>query len=112
MKTTMRHRSHLPPAERQAVARLHSLLQHPGLLHGSLQVKLRRCGKPSCHCSRGERHPSLRLYIVQKGRQISLHVPAVWQTRVRAWIDRDREIRKLLLHISTRYAEKLRQRKE
>jgi hypothetical protein len=46
------------------------------------------------------------------GKQISVHVPAAWESRVREWIERDREIRSLLLEISTAYLQRLRARKE
>ena len=106
------NRSHLPVAERGAVSRVHFLLAKPGLLHGSLQVIASRCGKKGCHCADGKGHPSLRLYVMQKDRQISLHVPASWGGRVREWIKRDREVRELLVDISTHYVARLRKRKE
>jgi len=46
------------------------------------------------------------------GKQISVHVPATWESRVREWIERDQEIRSLLLEISTVYLRRLRTRKE
>ena len=49
---------------------------------------------------------------MQKDRQISLHVPASWEGRVREWIKRDREVRELLVDISTHYVARLRKRKE
>lgn len=105
-------RAHLPPAERRAVSRIHALLSAPGLVHGSLQVNRRRCGKPTCRCARDELHESLVLRVVQEGRQLSLHVPSEWEARVREWLDRDREIRRLLAEISSGYVARLRERRE
>lgn len=103
-------RSHLPAAERRTVARLHLLLASPGLLHGSLQVNRRRCGKASCRCASGDLHQSLVLRVVQEGQQRSLHVPAEWEARIREWLDRDREVRRLLAEISDGYVARLKDR--
>ena len=108
----MRHRAHLPAAERQAISRLHALLSRPGLLHGSLQSNRRRCGNPRCRCNRGYLHVSPLLRVVEGGRQVSLHVPAVWEARVRAWLKRDQEIRQILGQLAAMYSARLKARKE
>ena len=105
-------RAHLPVDERQALSRLRQLLSKPGLLHGSLRVNRRACGKKNCRCAQGELHSSLTLWVVDQGRQIPLHVPAAWQERVQEWVERDREIRSLLLKLSALYTARLRERKE
>jgi len=108
----MRHRAHLPAAERQAISRLHALLSRPGLLHGSLQTNRRRCGNPTCRCLRGHLHVSPLLRVVERGRQVSIHVPAIWEARVRVWLERDREIRRLLGQLAALYSARLKARKE
>ena len=105
-------RAHLPPEERRAASRIQQLLLQPGLLHGSVRINKRLCGKNTCRCARGELHSSLVLSYVQDGKQLSLHVPAGWEERVRKWIGRDQEIRHLLARLSDVYCERLRQRKE
>ncbi len=40
----------------------------PFLLRGSLITLRRRCGKPSCHCARGEPHGSPALSFSRKGK--------------------------------------------
>jgi hypothetical protein len=50
--------------------------------------------------------------VVEKGRQVSIHVPSEWEPTVRAWVERDREARSLLLEISRLYVQRLRARKE
>ncbi len=40
----------------------------PFLLRGSLITLRRRCGKPSCHCARGEPHCSPALSFSTKGK--------------------------------------------
>jgi hypothetical protein len=111
MELSMPARSHLSAAERRAVSRLHSLLAVPGLLHGSLQANKRRCGKATCRCAFGDLHASLVLRVVQEGRQRSLHVPAEWEVRVREWLERDREVRRLLAEISDGYVARLKERR-
>lgn len=103
---------HRPAAERQRLSRIRHLLSEPGILHGSLQSNRRRCGKPTCRCASGELHTSLHLRIMENGKQVSIHVPAAWEERVRKWLDRDREVRELLLELSAFYAARLRERKE
>ena len=49
---------------------------------------------------------------MENGKQVSIHVPAAWEERVRKWLDRDREVRELLLELSAFYAARLRERKE
>jgi hypothetical protein len=105
-------RAHLSPQERRAAARIQQLLLQPGVLHGSLRVNRRRCGKTTCKCARGELHSSLVLSYVQDGKQLSIHVPDSWEERVRQWIGRDQEIRQLLTQLSDVYCEQLRNRKE
>lgn len=106
----MAGRAHLPPLERRTVSRLHLLLSQPGVLHGSLHQIARRCGKRGCSCAEGEGHPALLLRVRTQGRQRSVYVPGAWEGRVREWIDRDREIRRLLLEISAFYLARLRER--
>lgn len=103
-------RAHLPPAERRALSRLHALLHQPGILHGSLHEVRRRCGRAGCRCARGALHPACLLRVVEGGCQRTVYVPKDWAPRVQRWIDRDREIRSLLLEISSGYLARIRKR--
>ncbi|MGH7377208.1 MAG: DUF6788 family protein [Candidatus Methylomirabilales bacterium] len=108
----MAGRAHLPLRERHAVSRLHLLLRQPGILHGSLHRVVHRCGKESCHCAEGKGHPAHLLQVIEGGRQRSVYVPAAWVGRVQEWIERDRDLRALLLEISSLYVARLRGRRE
>jgi len=108
----MVHRWGVPERERRLLSRVRQLLGQPGLLHGSLRVNRRRCGKRGCRCTKGQLHAGVLLAVMQRGRQVSLYVPAAWEGRVRQWVGRDREIRKLLVELSGLYTERLRRRKE
>ena len=45
-----------------------SATAEPFLLRGSLITLRRRCGKPSCHCARGQPHGSPALSFSRKGK--------------------------------------------
>lgn len=47
----------------------------PFLLRGSLITLRRRCGKPSCHCARGEPHGSPALSFSRQGKTHILTLP-------------------------------------
>jgi len=44
-------------------------------LPGSLSLSHLRCGKPTCHCARGEGHPAWHLTYTVGGRKQVLHIP-------------------------------------
>jgi hypothetical protein len=61
-----------------------------GMLFGAVAERGRVCGKPTCHCARGERHPSVQLsYRGPEGKTMGHHVsqPLVEPVRegVAAW---------------------------
>ena len=45
------------------------------LLPGSLSVHNIRCGKPNCHCVKGEGHPIWSLTYMADGKKNVLHIP-------------------------------------
>ena len=51
-------RRQLGDLQQQIPLLLEAFLGRQSLLPGSLYILRRRCGKPSCHCARGERHSS------------------------------------------------------
>lgn len=104
-------RTGMPGPERQARSRLVQLLSQPrGILRGSLLVRRRVCGKPSCHCARGQRHESLYLVIADKGRTRQLYVPKDFEALVRRWVKDYHQARELMEEISRIYWEKVRKR--
>jgi hypothetical protein len=52
-------------------------------LPGSLVYSTRRCGKPTCHCARGEGHPIWYLSFMVKGHKRQERIPADWVEEVR-----------------------------
>ncbi len=61
-------RSQLLAAQQQLPQLLEECLRREPLLPGSLYTLRRKCGKPNCHCSRGELHESTVLSYRGQGR--------------------------------------------
>jgi hypothetical protein len=61
-------RSQLHQLQQLLPGLLESCLGREPLLTGSLYTLRRKCGKPSCHCNRGELHASTVLSYRGKGR--------------------------------------------
>lgn len=68
-------------------------------LPGSLSVTRRRCGKPSCHCARGEGHPSWSLTFMVGGQKRVEHIPAGWVESVRRRVELGRQVKDALAEI-------------
>lgn len=89
-------RSAMSPRERGLRARAAQILATAGLLHGALVPRLRACGRATCHCAQGEKHPALYVYRQQAGTLRQLYVSKAADADVRAWNANDRELRALL----------------
>ena len=68
-------------------------------LPGSLSVTRRRCGKPGCHCARGESHPSWSLTFMVGGQKRVEHIPADWVESVRQRVELGRQVKDALAEI-------------
>jgi hypothetical protein len=79
-------------------------------LPGSLALTYRRCGKPTCRCTRGEKHISLYVVVGQGGKPRQLFVPHSLEPQARQWVASYRRIRELLDELSELYWDKLRRR--
>jgi len=82
------------------VARLHALLNEPGLLVGSLVRMRRRCGGAGCRCRQGHLHASWYLAIRVGRRRRLIYLPAAWEAPVRAWVARGQAVRQGLQIVS------------
>jgi len=103
-------RSQMSAQERKTRSRLAQIISAHGLMRGSLLVRRRKCGRPTCHCAQGEGHESLYLVISEKGRTRQLFVPKEWESRVRQWVEDHRQARQLMEEVSRIYWDKLRKR--
>lgn len=61
------------------------------LLPGSLSVHNIRCGKPNCHCVKGEGHPIWSLTYMADGKKNVLHIPKRLVEKVRKQVEAGRE---------------------
>lgn len=103
MTTTAR--SHLSAKERQAVSRLHKLLNEHGLLRASLVHMKRSCGRDYCRCRKSKKNWHGSWYVVQrhKGRPRMKFIPVELGRDVREWIARYHRIKELLDEASDVY---------
>ena len=109
----MRSRSHQPKDERRLLTRLRKLLNQPeGIAHGSLVHMERKCGSKGCRCTRGELHASWYLSLWENGRTRMVYIPKAWEERVREWVERDKQIREVLLELSRVCVERLKNRED
>jgi len=88
------------------------LLGEDGVLRGSISVRRRVCGKPNCRCTRGERHEAMYVVYRKEGKTVQLYVAKEWEGRVRSWVKRYGEVRRLLEKLSGVYEAKVRRRRD
>jgi hypothetical protein len=73
---TSRVRQRLAEAAQRHLEQVEALLANKGpLIRGSFGSRRRVCGKPGCHCARGELHESKYLSASQGGKVRQVHVP-------------------------------------
>jgi hypothetical protein len=61
------------------------------LLPGSLSLSHLRCGKPTCHCADGPRHPVWSFTFMVRGKKHVQHIPQDWVEDVRRRVEAGRE---------------------
>lgn len=93
-------KSQMSDAERRQRSRCMQLLRESGLLRGSLLVRERRCGKPTCRCAKGEGHSALVVQFKDQGRTRQVHVPKSMEAEVRRWVEQYQEIQQRIEQIS------------
>jgi hypothetical protein len=79
-------RAGMTAAERQGRSRVAQLIHQAGLIRGTLLVRERICGKPTCHCAKGERHVNLHLQVSRGGKPRQVIVPRGMEKEVREWV--------------------------
>lgn len=68
-------------------ALLNSLALDPEALPGSLALTHRRCGKPTCHCAKGQGHPLWSLTFMADGKKRVERIPDEWVDDVRRRVE-------------------------
>jgi len=104
-------RAQMSADERHLRNRAAQMLNGQGLLHGSVVVRKRLCGKPNCHCVEGERHRALILTVRFEGRTEQLHIPRHLEATVQRWVDQDHQLRDLIAKLAHLHTEKIRELK-
>lgn len=87
-------------AERAARSRILQLMHDAGLIRGSLLMRERRCGKPTCHCAKGPGHVALFVQASRGGRTVQVVVPRVLEAEVRGWVANYQTVRERLEEVS------------
>ena len=105
-------RSSFSDFERRRRSRLAQIAHTLRFVRGTLSARLGRCGKPNCHCARGELHASLYLVQSQGGKLHQLCVPKAWEARIRQAVENHQEMQTLIEELSQREWQRLRERKE
>ncbi len=93
-------RSQIPSQERTWRSQLSRLISYQPFLRANLQMRERACGKPNCHCARGEKHSSLYLIRGRDGVRQQLFVPREQEEDVRRWVANYQHLLSLLERIS------------
>jgi hypothetical protein len=80
---------------------------HQELLPGSLSVSHTRCGKPTCHCAKGEGHAAWSLTFMAAGKKRVERIPKQWVDDVRRRVEAGRAFQDALREVLTANAELL-----
>lgn len=81
-------------------ARLKEFHPKGPVLAATLVLVQRRCGRPGCHCQKGEGHPTHYLTCKHEGKTRSVYVPQDLLQEVQSWIEEHQRLKKLSQHIS------------
>ncbi len=105
-------RAAMSKEERKLRSRASQILSRAGLVHGSLSRRLQRCGKPGCHCTRGEKHETFVLVLRREGKTIQIPIPRWLAPAVRKWVDQEKDLQDLVRRISELQAERIQEMKK
>jgi hypothetical protein len=97
--------------ERDLRSRAGLLLSQAGLVHGSLSRRMQKCGKPSCRCTRGEKHETFVLVLRQEGQVVQIPIPKHLVPTVRGWVEQEKTLQDLVQRISELQTERIREMK-
>ena len=96
----MRVPRHPTNIRRMLFSRVKQVAARKPLLAASLVSFERLCGKPGCHCARGEKHHGQQLTYKVRGKTRTVYVPVDFTEEVRSWIEEHRRLKRLLQEIS------------
>ena len=96
--------------EQELRSELVQVLSRFAFVRGTLNMREKVCGKPSCRCTRGQPHTSLYLVASEQGRPRQLYIPRTLHPRAKQWVQTHRRIRELLEELSKLHWDKLQRR--
>jgi len=105
-------RTQFSDRQRRRRSRLAQIIHEARFLRGTLSLRNVHCGKPGCHCARGELHACLYLVRRQGGKLRQLFVPRQWEGRIRQPLKNHQEMEQLIKELSDLEWARLKQRKE
>jgi hypothetical protein len=108
----MTSRTHRSPQERDARSRAVQLLADQPLLRGALVLQQRSCGKSSCRCQTGPKHPALYLHTRFGDQRVRIYIPSALQEAVRSAIENGHRIDHLIDQVSDLNLQVLLERKQ
>jgi hypothetical protein len=79
----------------------------PDLLPGSLSLSHLRCGKPNCHCAKGEGHAVWSLTFMLDGKKQVQHIPKDWVEEVEKRVAAGRQFQDAVREVLTANAQLL-----
>lgn len=92
--TVSRLRQQIRRTEQARKAHVDAILQLWGAMRsGSLVTIRRKCGKPNCHCAKGEGHLTTYLSIKQEGKTRMVYVPPALRPLIAQEAQRYRRLR-------------------
>jgi len=86
--------------QRALDARQSQLRAQGPVLAASLVLLHRTCGKPSCRCAQGHKHPGHYLTWKEQGKTRSAYVPQALLPQVQQWQNEYRRLKGLIREIS------------
>jgi hypothetical protein len=96
----MTSRTQRSPKERAARSRAVQLLAEQPLLRGALVLQHRSCGKSSCRCQTGPKHPALYLHTRFGDQRVRIYIPPALHETVRAAIENGHQIDHVIDQVS------------
>ena len=104
------YRSRMSIQERGWRSRLCQWLRSNEVLHGTVALRERVCGKVNCKCVSGDRHAALYLVRSHKGKVQQVYVPKQLEGQVRKWAKQYEDVKGLLEKVAQVYWEKVSKR--
>ncbi len=107
-KTRVISKGTMSDQERRIRSALAKLLSQQGLIHGTLSLRRRLCGKPNCKCVDGDKHEGLYLLVRHDGAVRQIYVPEDRRQAVQQWVENYRKARELMDELSDIYEGRVR----